>query len=183
LAKEKPQMAANKSSLPRLKFQVVTMTPERNKLIQEALFSIGVRWTGIPVQEAAKIRENVEVIGVNGNDMYHYEVDKTTHTNTIPLQDAVEIVKEFQKIKLPYVEFEIVDGAFRGKDRVYQWQDYVDAELKENLIFGGWIWENKGEEIISQMRYGIDSCGDFTDFDAEWAMALIPRRIRFWKKS
>lgn len=176
-------MAANKSSPLRLKFQVVTMTPERNKLIQEALFSIGVRWTGIPIQQAAQIREDVEVVSVDGDNMYYCEVDQTTHTNTIPLYDALAMVKEFQKIKLPYVEFEIVNGAFRGKERVYQWQDYVFAELTECLIFGGWIWENKGEEIISQTRYGIDSSGDFTDFDAEWRLALIPRRIRFWKNT
>jgi hypothetical protein len=176
-------MVAKKSSPTRLKFQVVTMTPERNKIIQEALFSIGIRWTGLPVQQSAQIREDAEVVSVNENDMFYTQVDQTTHTNTISLCDALAIVKEFQKINILYVEFEIVNGAFRGKDRVYQWQDYVFAELKENLIFGGWIWENKGEEIISQIRYGIDSSGDFTDFDAEWALALIPRRIRFWKKS
>ncbi|NCB47557.1 hypothetical protein EOM81_11140 [bacterium] len=107
----------------------------------------------------------------------------------ISWSDAIQILESCEenqpKSGGEWYEYFISDGRFlipsdRG-DSYYEWQNHCAAEINTGMIFGGWNFE--GCNAWTTRRLGKNITGQRSDYAQDWAMPLIPTKIRFWKEN
>ena len=168
-----------------LKFKVALLTPQRAGAIIRALIDIGVKidseitWGGY-----IRVTDGLVCVVHWIENFIAAEEPEVTYQQAINLITQVEPEPEEG-----FVEFEVnADGMFsatwkKGRQKTY-WPNVASVECNScmELVFAGWVWEDKGSRWISLHRQGFNRSSP-TCSAMHWEKPAQPVSVRFWRKN
>lgn len=174
-----------------LKFKMALLTPERAGAIVAALADVGINHKAEIAAFANYIRVTdglIYVIDWAENFIAAEEPEVTYHQAL----DLIAQVESEPKKDGEFVDFDVdANGVFEatwgfGVKREWAfWPHVAKVESISNLdlIFAGWVWEDKNGRFVSAHRQGIYAYGQLVTCAGDWEKPAQPIAVRFWRKN